>query len=117
MPQIAKIFMHEGYQAVCLPEDCRFDAAEVFIRRDPTSEDVVLSCRPPDWDAFFRILEQVEVPADFLSAQERQVGIVDPVSGAHCGFDLFPESVSPPVSPTCRHPRECEDLQQPTGGS
>ena len=48
MSQIAQIFMHEGCQAVCLPEDCRLDATEVFIRRDPVSGDVVLTLRPPE---------------------------------------------------------------------
>lgn len=32
-----------------MPLEFRFDVAEVFIRRDPSTGDVVLSKKPPDW--------------------------------------------------------------------
>lgn len=77
MPQTAKLFMNGRSQAVRLPAEFRFDAKEVFIRRDPITGDVVLSRRPADWQGFFQLLDQTEVPADFLSARERQAAHVE----------------------------------------
>jgi antitoxin VapB len=51
MHQTAKIFATGRSQAVRLPLEFRFDVAEVFIRRDPTTGDVVLSRKPTDWPA------------------------------------------------------------------
>ena len=49
MQQTAKIFATGRSQAVRLPLEFRFDVAEVFIRRDPVTGDVVLSRKPTDW--------------------------------------------------------------------
>ena len=49
MNQIAKIFTTGRSQAVRLPLEFRFDVAEVFIRHDPLTGDVVLSRKPQDW--------------------------------------------------------------------
>ena len=49
MHQTAKIFATGRSQAVHLPLEFRFDVAEVFIRRDPATGDVVLSRKPTDW--------------------------------------------------------------------
>ncbi|WP_370870710.1 antitoxin [Polaromonas sp.] len=49
MHQTAKIFATGRSQAVRLPLEFRFDVAEVFIRRDPLTGDVVLSRKPTDW--------------------------------------------------------------------
>ncbi|RFO95136.1 AbrB/MazE/SpoVT family DNA-binding domain-containing protein [Rhodoferax lacus] len=49
MNQTAKIFVTGRSQAVRLPLEFRFDVAEVFIRRDPATGDVVLSRKPSDW--------------------------------------------------------------------
>jgi antitoxin VapB len=49
MLQTAKIFATGRSQAVRLPLEFRFDVAEVFIRRDPLTGDVVLSRKPADW--------------------------------------------------------------------
>lgn len=49
MRQTAKIFAIGRSQAVRLPREFGFDVAEVFIRRDPATGDVVLSSKPPDW--------------------------------------------------------------------
>jgi antitoxin VapB len=83
--QIAKLFMNGRSQAVRLPAAFRFDAPEVYIRRDPVSGDVILSCRPPNWDGFFDALAVTEVPDDFLSGQERDQGLAerDPFAGWH----------------------------------
>jgi antitoxin VapB len=49
MHQTAKIFTTGRSQAVRLPLEFRFDVAEVYIRHDPSSGDVVLSRKPSDW--------------------------------------------------------------------
>ncbi len=49
MLQTAKIFATGRSQAVRLPLEFRFDVAEVFIRHDPNTGDVVLSRKPTDW--------------------------------------------------------------------
>ena len=77
MTQTAKLFMNGRSQAVRLPAAFRFDASEVFIRRDPVSGDVILSRRPPTWDSFFAALDGVEVPNEFLSDRERNQGVTD----------------------------------------
>jgi len=40
-----------------LPAAYRFNGKEVFIRRDETTGDVILSSKPPTWDGFFAALE------------------------------------------------------------
>ena len=77
MAQTAKLFMNGRSQAVRLPAAFRFDASEVFIRKDPVSGDVILSRRPPNWDGFFAALADATVPDEFLSPQERDQGVVD----------------------------------------
>ena len=85
MSHIAKLFINGRSQAVRLPAAYRFDAKEVFIRRDPDTGDVILSRRPPDWDGFFAALRDADVPADFLDRAERDhVGHDrDPFAGWH----------------------------------
>jgi antitoxin VapB len=49
MPSVAKVFTTGRSQAVRLPLEFRFDVAEVYIRHDPVTGDVVLSRKPNDW--------------------------------------------------------------------
>ena len=58
MQQTAKIFVTGRSQAVRLPMAFRFDAAEVFIRRDPVTGDVVLSPKPTDWQGLLDVVAQ-----------------------------------------------------------
>ena len=58
MQQTAKIFVTGRSQAVRLPLEFRFDVAEVFIRRDPASGDIVLSRKPSDWAALLQAVAQ-----------------------------------------------------------
>jgi antitoxin VapB len=83
MTQTAKLFRNGRSQAVRLPVEFRFDATEVFIRRDPSTGDVILSQRPPTWDGFFEALAVAEVPADFLDEKDRDQGADnrDPFAG------------------------------------
>jgi len=69
--QVAKLFINGRSQALRLPAAFQFDTKEVFIRKDPLTGDVILSRKPGNWDGFFSALKGVDVPADFLDAQER----------------------------------------------
>ncbi len=56
MHQTAKIFITGRSQAVRLPLEFRFDVAEVFIRHDPVTGDVVLSRKPTDWQGLLDVV-------------------------------------------------------------
>ena len=75
--QRAKLFANGRSQAVRLPAAFRFEGAEVFIRRDDATGDVILSRRPEDWSDFLKLLGEGAVPAGFLSAEERDQGDED----------------------------------------
>lgn len=83
MSQVAKLFTNGRSQAVRLPAAYRFDAKEVFIRKDPETGDLILSRKPETWDEFFAALDGAQVPEDFLDATARaQVGCDrDPLAG------------------------------------
>lgn len=83
MIRTAKLFMNGRSQAVRLPAAFRFDATEVFIRRDPLTGDVVLSRRPPNWDGFFAAVADAPGPVDFLDEGQRNqdIGDRDPFTG------------------------------------
>ena len=68
----AKLFTTGRSQAVRLPMEFRFEGTEVFIRRDPATGDVILSRRPTSWDGLFDLYGKTDVPADFLSEDERK---------------------------------------------
>lgn len=74
MSQVAKLFTTGRSQAVRLPAAYRFDTKEVFIRQDAETGEVILSRKPASWDGFFAALKDAGVPADFLSASERNEG-------------------------------------------
>ncbi len=74
MSQRAKLFTNGRSQAVRLPAAYRFDAKEVFIRRDAQTGDVILSRKPETWNDFFAALKGANVPADFLNDKERAQG-------------------------------------------
>lgn len=67
MPHTAKLFRNGRSQAVRLPAEYRFEGAEVYVRRDPATGDVILSRRPESWRDFFELLKTIDVPKDFLS--------------------------------------------------
>ncbi|MEI7970111.1 MAG: AbrB/MazE/SpoVT family DNA-binding domain-containing protein [Betaproteobacteria bacterium] len=50
MGHIAKVFLTGRSQAVRLPAAFRFDTKEVYVRRDESTGDVILSRRPNDWN-------------------------------------------------------------------
>src|SRR5438132_6881667 len=65
MPK-AKLFNNGGSQAVRLPAEFRFDSAEVDVRRDTVTGEVVLSKPRPTWDDYFAWVATLDLPADFL---------------------------------------------------
>ncbi|HUK23049.1 MAG TPA: type II toxin-antitoxin system VapB family antitoxin [Terriglobales bacterium] len=67
MAHTAKLFRNGRSQAVRLPAEYRFEGAEVYVRRDPATGDVILSRKPNSWDDFFELLKTVDIPEDFLS--------------------------------------------------
>jgi antitoxin VapB len=67
MSQTAKLFMNGRSQAVRLPAEFRFAEKEVYIRRDPSTGDVVLSRRPGGWDDFFELVKTLDIPQDFMT--------------------------------------------------
>ena len=80
MQQTAKIFATGRSQSVRLPLEFRFDVAEVFIRRDPATGDVVLSRRPTDWQGLLDVV--VRNKEDDLLIERRQThGRRDPFEG------------------------------------
>jgi antitoxin VapB len=85
MSQVAKLFTNGRSQAVRLPAAFRFDGKEVFIRQDEETGDVILSRKPATWDDFFAALDGANVPADFLSTEDRNQGTQDrdPFDGWH----------------------------------
>jgi antitoxin VapB len=80
MLQTAKIFTTGRSQAVRLPLEFRFDVSEVFIRRDPTSGDVVLSRRPSDWQGLLDAVAQNK-DDDFLLERRPGQARRDPFKG------------------------------------
>ena len=85
MSQTAKVFMNGRSQAIRLPAAFRFEEKEVFIRRDVNTGDLILSRKPENWDGFFMALKDADVPADFLSPEERNQGLQnrDPFDGVN----------------------------------
>jgi antitoxin VapB len=67
----AKVFMSGRSQAVRIPAEYRFTSSEVYIRRDPTSGDLILSQVPGSWEEIFASLDSVGVPDDFLTPADR----------------------------------------------
>ena len=75
MTKTAKIFKNGRSQAVRLPAEFRFDADEVFIRRDENTGDIILSeksQRRANLLKFFELLDKTDVPDDFFSPEERR---------------------------------------------
>lgn len=72
MAQITKLFTIGSDQAVRLPLGFEFEAQEVFIRKDATTGDVILSRRPSDWLGFLDAVKNLDIRESFLSPRERQ---------------------------------------------
>jgi antitoxin VapB len=68
MNRTAKLFLNGRSQAVRLPSEFRFEGAEVFVRKDPDTGNVILSRRPhSSWQSFFKLRDQTDMLDDFLA--------------------------------------------------
>ncbi len=65
--------MNGRSQAVRLPVNYRFDCDEVYIRNDPETGDVIISRKPGSWDDFFKLLEAIDVPEDFMAERDNEI--------------------------------------------
>ncbi len=77
MPEtrVAKLFKNGSSQAVRLPAEFRFEGDEVYLTRDETTGDVVLSSRPGAkvWGDFFEMVNSIDIPADFMAERPMNV--------------------------------------------
>jgi antitoxin VapB len=62
--------MNGRSQAIRLPANYRFDCDEVYIRRDPETGDVVISRKPGSWEAYFEMMDTIDVPDDFMANRD-----------------------------------------------
>ena len=73
MRHTAKLFMNGRSQAVRLPVTFRFECDEVYIRKDPETGDVIISRKPGSWDDFFKLMETIDVPEDFMDERDNEI--------------------------------------------
>lgn len=87
MTRTAKLFTTGGSQAVRLPAEFRFDATEVYVRRDDATGDVILSSRPgASWSEFMALRAELgALPADFLADRQQPAQDRDPLQGWAAG--------------------------------
>lgn len=72
MRHTAKLFMNGRSQAVRLPVKFRFDCEEVYIRKDPETNDIIISQKPGSWDDFFQLMETIDIPDDFMVGRDQE---------------------------------------------
>jgi antitoxin VapB len=81
----AKLFKNGASQAVRLPAEFRFEGKEVYVSRDPKTQNVILSKQPSstDWDQFFELMRIVEIPDGWMEDR--------PMNRISADRDLFSE--------------------------
>jgi antitoxin VapB len=67
----AKVFMSGRSQAVRIPAEYRFHTSEVYIRRDASSGNLILSPAPGSLAEIFAALDELGIPDDFLTPADR----------------------------------------------
>lgn len=77
----ARLVWFGGRQFILLPEEFRFNDAEVVVRRDKATGDVILSNKKPSWENFEEQTSQADVPADFMSDRQQGIQARDPFDG------------------------------------
>jgi antitoxin VapB len=74
MKHTAKLFMNGRSQAVRLPAKYRFDCNEVYIRKDPETDDIIISKKPGGtWDELFELLDSASIPNDFMDDRDNAI--------------------------------------------
>jgi len=68
----ARVFMNGRSQAVRIPAEYRFRSAEVYIRRNPQSGELILSERPPkpSLSEIFAMLDAAGGAEDLLEGRD-----------------------------------------------
>ncbi len=81
MQRTAKLFTTGGSQALRLPAEYRFDASEVYVRRDASTGDLIISSRPQSsWDQFVALRAELgPLPEDFLAERAQPSQSRDPL--------------------------------------
>lgn len=76
MSDTAKLFKSGHSQAVRLPKAFRMPGDEVWIRRDEATGELILTPkgREDDIDRLLRLIEQAEVPEDFMRERDNAPG-------------------------------------------
>ncbi|MGM0759715.1 MAG: antitoxin [Thermodesulfobacteriota bacterium] len=74
--QTAKLFKNGSSQAVRLPKEFRFPGDEVYITRDETTGDLILSNRPGvnAWKDLFDLIHSIDAQTDFM--EERPLNVI-----------------------------------------
>jgi antitoxin VapB len=80
MRRKARLFANGGSQAARLPAEFRFDAEEVYIRRDEVTGDIILSVEPVrTWEDFVALrCRLASVPDDFMRERGQGTELRDP---------------------------------------
>lgn len=88
--QIAKLFKNSAGQVVQLPPEFSFEGDKVYIMRDDTMGDVVLSNRPSvrTWQDFFDMVHNIDVPDDFMA--ERPMNVLSQEKNIFDDEDAYP---------------------------
>lgn len=90
--RIAKLFKNGSSQAVRLPAEFRFEGSEVYISRNESSGDVVLSSRPgvQSWGELFSLIHSIEMSDTFMA--DRPMNILPQPTGMFDDSDLLPRT-------------------------
>ncbi len=67
----ARVFMTGRSQAVRIPAEFRFNADEVYVRRDVQTGDLILSQSPSSWDEIFAALDAAQFPPEFMADRKQ----------------------------------------------
>lgn len=78
--RLIKLSIEGQSQVINIPVEYRFDTDLAYIFQDPFSCDIIISRQPNSWDVFFNLIEQLDMPKDFMEHRAQ---------GAHVKRDLF----------------------------
>ena len=87
----ARLFRNGASQAVRLPAEFRFEGDEIYVSRDGTTGDVMLSTRPgaKTWSEFFELVRSLNLPDDLLVERPMNIpvqesGLFDEIQDGGC---------------------------------
>ena len=74
--QKAKVHPDGDGQTIDIPAAFRIDEPELYIRRNELNGDIILSKAPHTMAEILAAFAEIDVPADFLSPEERNLGLL-----------------------------------------